>query len=77
MCRIKDAIKLNVINENEKDFLNFEANNMGLKIFKRELPLHATALLNANLTADFKEAFKILKENDLIEENTYLNNKKK
>lgn len=67
VCRIKDCVKLSSESNEKKLFLSNEAELQSIKVLKKELPIHLTALLNANLVSDFKSALKVLRENNEFE----------
>ncbi|XP_049302034.1 putative uncharacterized protein DDB_G0272516 [Bactrocera dorsalis] len=76
VCRVKDCIKLKNENISTKTFLYKELDQISLKTLKRELPNYLTALINANLVTDLKSAVKILKENNVFEDDRRLSKTK-
>ena len=76
VCRVKDCIKLKNENISTKTFLYKELDQISLKTLKRELPNYLTALINANLVTDLKSAIRILKENNVFEDDRRLNKSK-
>jgi len=68
LCRIKDAVKLNIEDENEKTFFLNEADSSAVRVLKKQFPNHITALLNANQVKNISDIIKVLRENDIFNE---------